>query len=212
MADFEVAYRLAADLAGAKVDVNEAQKVLAYVRTQDEGRALFDYLRTINDSGGEVIVIRSNQTLDYYRQLQIACERHLRPLQNDFNSLIQTFAWSLRLLRYYRAVPDVLPSALQPNTSDEPKHERKNEPAFAVPEVGDIFTDKILEVGEAGVVLQVPGFAVEKVVALITPEHKGTRKYRANKDTARVEVIGVRTLKNGRVMLDVKPAPRPKKE
>jgi len=46
-------------------------------------------------------VIRSNQTLDYYRNLQSACQRHLRGMA--YEELALTLGWALRLLRYYRA-------------------------------------------------------------------------------------------------------------
>ena len=54
-------------------------------------------------------MIRSKQTLDYYREIQGACDRHLRPLRSDDQRVLQTCAWSLRLLRYYKEVPDAAP-------------------------------------------------------------------------------------------------------
>jgi hypothetical protein len=103
---FETAHALAADLAGASIDPNEAQKVLAYARSKPgDTDALFDYLRMVVSQGGAVI--RSGRTLSYYRDLEAACKQHLRPIK-DYDELLQTFGWSLRLLRYYRAVPDSL--------------------------------------------------------------------------------------------------------
>lgn len=98
----QTAALLAADLAGARVDPNEAQKALAYLRVQRETRALLDYLRAIVRNGQ--VVIRSRQTLDYYRALLEACERHLRGLSAE--EAAQTLGWAIRLLRYYRAVPN----------------------------------------------------------------------------------------------------------
>ena len=88
--DFATAELLAADLSGAKVDPNEAQKVLAYARSKRSGRALFDYVRAVLADGRAVI--RSKQTLDYYREIQGACDRHLRPLRSDDQRMLQTFA------------------------------------------------------------------------------------------------------------------------
>lgn len=99
-----IAEALAADLAGAQVDPNEAQKALAYLRSQGNGKALFDYLHAIVNNGR--VVIRSGRTLGYYRELLAACERHLGPLKDDYEQMLLTFGWSLRLLRYYRAVPE----------------------------------------------------------------------------------------------------------
>jgi hypothetical protein len=103
--DLQVAQLLAADLAGANVDVNEAQKALAYMLTQEKPRQFFDYLRTINRHG--YTVVRSNRTIGYYRDLQAACERHLDGMEID--EMRQTLGWALRLLRYYKAVPDAEP-------------------------------------------------------------------------------------------------------
>ena len=83
MTNFRTAETLAADLAGASVDPNEAQKALAYLRSKRESKALFDYLRVVSNNGGAVI--RSGRTLRYYRDLLAICQCHLR------------------LLRYYRA-------------------------------------------------------------------------------------------------------------
>jgi hypothetical protein len=205
---FEPAQLLAADLAGANIDPNEAQKALAYVRAQRQGRALFTYLQAINNDGREVI--RSNLTLSYYRELLNACERHLRPMQDDPERLIQTFAWSIRLLRYYRAVPNAIPALLQPVPMPDRAQQRKDEPTTALPEVGDIFTGPVTEVGEDAVLVKVPGFAIDKVTGVIEVLRLEGRKYRPGKDTARVEVLNIRTLKSGRVILELKPAPRKK--
>lgn len=92
---------LAADLAGAGIDPNEAQKALAYLRSKRDPKAFFDYLQAIVTNGQAVI--RSRQTLDYYRNLQDACQRHLRGMA--YEEMALTLGWALRLLRYYRAVP-----------------------------------------------------------------------------------------------------------
>ena len=73
MTHFPIAEALAADLAGAGVDPNEAQKALAYLRSRRSGKAFFDYLQAVVNNGQ--VVIRSRQTLDYYRVLQQACQR-----------------------------------------------------------------------------------------------------------------------------------------
>ncbi len=100
--DGYTAETLAADLAGAKVDPNEAQKALAYLRKNRDEKQFFAYLRAIVQDGRAVI--RSGRTLDYYRNLLTACERHLRGMPAD--EMAQTLGWAIRLLRYYKAVPD----------------------------------------------------------------------------------------------------------
>ncbi|MCG8349958.1 MAG: hypothetical protein MI924_19510 [Chloroflexales bacterium] len=211
MTNFRAAETLAADLAGASVDPNEAQKALAYLRSKRESKALFDYLRAVSNNGGAVI--RSGRTLGYYRDLLAICQRHLRPLQDDYAQMLATFAWSLRLLRYYRAV----------SWAAEEKAAGKSRKGIAVeaqvsvpparpagptiPAVGDIFTGPILDADESAVIIEAPGFAVEDVIGVIKAEHMGARKYRIG-NAARVEVVNVRTLKNGRVIVEVKSAPK----
>jgi hypothetical protein len=104
MTDHAIAHALASDLAEAEVDPNEAQKTLAYLRSKQESDALFDYLQAVVTNGR--VVIRSNRTLGYYTDLEKACRKHLTPLKKDYPVMLQTFAWSLRLLRYYRQVPE----------------------------------------------------------------------------------------------------------
>jgi hypothetical protein len=97
-----IARALAEDLAETEVDPNEAQKTLAYLKSRGESRALFDYLKTVVQNGGAVI--RSGRTLGYYRNLEKACKQHLKPLQDDYEAMLWTFGWSLRLLRYNNTV------------------------------------------------------------------------------------------------------------
>ena len=51
----EAAESLAADLAGARVDPNEAQKALAYLRSKKNPKLFFDYLRAINQKGPQIL-------------------------------------------------------------------------------------------------------------------------------------------------------------
>jgi hypothetical protein len=102
--DYERAEKLARALAEARVDPNEAQKALAYLRSERRGAALFDYLDLIGTKGTGAVV-RSNQTLGYYQDLSALCDKHLGPLKPDYGLLVQTYALALRLLRYYIATP-----------------------------------------------------------------------------------------------------------
>jgi hypothetical protein len=76
--------------------------------------------------------------------------------------------------------------------------------APGLPEVGAVFTGKILEDDGTSVVLEVPDFAHNKALARIGPNVRGTRKYRVD-NAARVEVLSVRTLKSGLTIVEVKP-------
>lgn len=202
MVDFTTASRLAADLAG-NVDPNEAAKTLAYLRAVGNGKELFAYLRAINQHGN--VVVRSRQTQRYYQDMLTAFERHLRPLQDDYDEMAQTLGWAIRLLRYYRAVPEYQPAHTSAQTSDT-STATPSQSVRAIPEVGDIFTNTIIDVDpDIGVAIEIPGFDQEEAIGVIKVERMGSRKYKIG-NSARVEVVRVRTLKSGRVMVDVQPA------
>ncbi|MFQ3632400.1 hypothetical protein [Roseiflexus sp.] len=226
MKTFQTAELLAADLAGARVDHNEAQKVLAYVRSQRSSKALFDYLQAVVSNGRAVI--RSNQTLDYYRSLQNACTRHLRGM--DYEELIWTLGWAIRLMRYYRDYPDKAPkrtvdggastqepTVQQPSDSAGGKTQSaqggtpapvKSVSGIAL-QVGSVFTGKVIEDDENYFVIEVPGYSSDKVIAVLKRD-ESTPKFVVNKDSARVEVTGIREARSGRTILDVRRAPKAK--
>lgn len=205
MTDFSIAQTLAADLAGARVDPNEAQKALAYLRSTQDGKQFFAYLRAIVQDGRAVI--RSGQTLDYYRNLLAACERHLRGM--DADAMLQTLGWAIRLLRYYRVAPEAAQEQavpLPPPAGGTTAESRKPQPAAPqLPAVGEVFTGKVLERDETAVVVQVPGFDESNVFAVLKVE-SNTPRWTPGKDSARVEVVNVRTLKNGKTVLEVRRA------
>jgi hypothetical protein len=207
---FETSSLLAADLAGAQIDPNEAQKALAYLRTKKDAKQFFEYLRAINKDGRAVI--RSGQTLGYYRDLLVACERHLRGMQAD--EMAQTLGWAIRLLRYYRVVPDAAEllreQAASPRVQAFAEPSKAAEPVKAaeqLPAVGDTFVGKIIAVDESAVLITIPGFTEDKAVGVMqaaTIPGGRTERYREG-NMARVEVMGLRTLKNGRVIVELKP-------
>jgi hypothetical protein len=219
MITFEIANILAADLAGASMDPNEAQKALAYLRKTQDGRLFFDYLRAIKKDGRAVI--RSGQTLRYYDDLLSACERHLRPLQNKPEEMLYTLAWAIRLLRYYRAVPEAAEMLADEQRSQDAKRTSPPLPTQAsapiprpaapqIPAIGEVFGGRVRSVEPAGVQIQVKSLSEDLVIGVIKAEALAGRQYRVG-DTARVEVVGTRTLKSGLIVLEVKPAPKPPK-
>lgn len=183
MPPFTTAEQLAADLAGGSVDPNEAQKALAYLRSKRDPKAFFAYLNAIVKDGR--VVIRSNQTLGYYREILAACQRHLKGM--DYDEMVQTLGWALRLLRYYRNVPEAVRKAVEaevppaealpvvtPPTSTtvslsepapvKPKaSDRLTQPA-APKKVGDIFTGNVLAVDKEIFLLELPGHPHVKVI------------------------------------------------
>lgn len=197
---------LAADLAGARVDPNEAQKALAYLRSKKNGKQFFEYLRAINQNGRAVI--RSGQTLGYYRDLLAACERHLRPLQDKPDEMLNTLAWAIRLLRYYRAVPEAA-TLMQQGQAPAPPVEAMPArlTAPALPAISETFVGKVVGVDETAVLLAVPGFGEDKAIGVLKAEAIAggrTERYRVG-NAARVEVTGARTLKSGRTIVELRP-------
>ena len=210
---------LAADLAGAGVDPNEAQKAMAYLRSKRDPKAFFDYLQAIVTNGRAVI--RSNQTLDYYRNLQSACQRHLRGMA--YEELALTLGWALRLLRYYRAVPWAAEEKAAERRAPVQAPRRAaaadtgaatgarpqapppaaTPPARELPAVGATFTGKVLDGDGQFFVIEVPGFKPDRVFAALKIEPE-VPKYRVGKDSARVQVTGVRQTKTGKTVLDVR--------
>jgi ribosomal protein S1 len=80
-----------------------------------------------------------------------------------------------------------------------------------IPQKGEVFRGKVLEVGEKAVVIQVEDFDAEQVVGVMRAETiagNDTSRYQEGND-ARVEVIDVRK-KDARIILELKPAPRKK--
>jgi len=194
MEHFPTAESLAADLAGAQVDPNEAQKALAYLRSKRSGKAFFDYLQAIVKNGH--VVIRSQQTLTYYQEMLRACQRHLQPLQNDYEQMAQTLGWALRLLRYYRAVPEAAQEKAAQQRRSSPS--RTTERSYP-----DEFTGKVVDGDDTVFLIQVPDADPGKVIAVLAIE-EGVPKYRIGKDSARVVVVETRQAKNGRTILTVR--------
>ena len=224
----ERASALARDLRDAQVDHNEAQKALAYLRINRDGQAYFAYLQAIVQNGQ--VVIRSNKTIGYYRNLLELSRRHLRNLPPE--DMTATLAWAIRLLRYYEEVPEaerqgldvalaVAPSALQDDAArtstgsvrspEQSKSSRESSIHQKIPQKGEVFVGKVLEVGEDAVMIQVYDFDADQVVGVMRAETiagNDTSRYQEG-NNARVEVIDVRK-KNARTILELKPAPRKK--
>jgi hypothetical protein len=225
----ERASALARDLRDAQVDHNEAQKALAYLRINRDGQAYFAYLQAIVQNGR--VVIRSNQTIGYYRDLLELSRRHLRNLPPE--DMTATLAWAIRLLRYYKEVPEAerqgldvapaaAPSAPQGDNAartstgsvrspEQSKSSRESSIHQKIPQKGEVFVGKVLEVGEDAVMIQVYDFDADQVVGVMRAETiagNDTSRYQEGND-ARVEVIDVRK-KGARTILELKPAPRKK--
>ena len=207
---------LAADLAGARVDPNEAQKALAYLRTKRDERKFFEYLRAIAYDGRAVV--RSGQTLGHYRELLAASERHLRGMPAD--QMAETLGWAIRLLRYHRAVPGAEiarpasngrhAGAAQPVESAQPLASMAvgQAPQLAgprLPAVGDSFLGQVVAADASAVLVEVPGFGEEQAIGIIRAEQLGGKRFAAG-SAARVEVVGARLLRSGKTIVELRPS------
>jgi hypothetical protein len=237
MEPVERANELAAALARRGVDPSEVAGVFRHLRafldqatidgsTPDQGvEYWWRWLETIAGPG-LAAVQRSNQTEGYYREIYAACGRSLRELPPK--ELAQTLGWTVRLTRYHRLVGQGgarSPSGPQPVRPSMPMAEpraprpqplqrepmRPPEPpkpkAPELPAVGNTFTGAVLQIDESAVAIEVPGFDAEKTIGVNKAADLAGRRYREG-NTARVEVIGVRTLKSGRTIVELRPAKR----
>lgn len=75
-------------------------------------------------------------------------------------------------------------------------------------QVGDVFTGLVVDVSEKGVIVAIPNISQKSQLAVIASDKLQGKRYIANKDTARVEVIKVRNGKDGLIIYDVMPASR----
>jgi hypothetical protein len=224
--NFHTADALARTLAKREVDPNEVAKCFTHLRDfleaagsdqQGQQQATdrwWTWLETVAGPAARTVV-RSNRTRGYYADLLDACQLHLANL--DPAALSHALGWAVRLMRYYRNVQGALaqptpftrapiatgaqPSAVpQPGASSQPKK-------ASLPQVGDVFTAKVLEIDERAVFIEVPGFTIEQALGMIKTEALDGRRYRVD-NNARVEVVAVRQTKSGRMIIELKPAPR----
>ncbi len=143
----------------------------------------------------------------------------------DYDDLIQTLGWAIRLMRYYREFPDKAPKrtvadsapAQQPPDAAREKGSPAQssaaapaKPALAL-EVGSIFTGKVIEGDENYFVIEAPGHSKDKVIAVLKRD-ASTPNFVVDKDMARVEVVGIREARGGRTILEVRRAPKAKRK
>ncbi|MFQ3663812.1 MAG: hypothetical protein SNJ69_15660, partial [Chloroflexaceae bacterium] len=76
-------------------------------------------------------------------------------------------------------------------------------------QVGSVFTGKVIEGDENYFVIEVSRYSPDKVIAVLKRD-ASTPKFVVSKDTARVEVVGIRESRSGRTILDVRWAPKAK--
>ena len=104
---WEIAHDIAFDLVDWGTDPNELGKVIAFIRrhqgeSDTKNRLMMLVQRLANTRNA---LIRSRQTQRFYRNIQEACQKHLRNI-SDTDEILTVLGWSLRLMRYYRVEPE----------------------------------------------------------------------------------------------------------
>ena len=104
---WSIAHDIAFDLVDWGTDPNELGKVIAFMRrhrgeSDAKNRLLTLVQRLANTRNA---LIRSRQTQRFYRNIQKACQTHLREI-SDTSEILTILGWSLRLMRYYRVEPE----------------------------------------------------------------------------------------------------------
>lgn len=98
-----IARRIVQDGANA----GELKKAMAYLRTcadaPDGGTRFFKYLGNLVGAGDRIG--HSKRTVEYYRGLNDACIKYLKPLQDSPQTMLEILGWAGRLIPYYQASP-----------------------------------------------------------------------------------------------------------
>lgn len=198
----EISKNIALSLHKNEIDINEFQKTLDYLKTKRNINDYYSYLALISNNGS--VVIRSSRTLRYYRDIYKILLDYKEILENNSEYAHWILAWAARLVGYYTVASfNNIQEIFQ--HSNQPKK-------LTIPSIGDIFTSAITAIDETAAILLIPGFAIEKAVGVLKAESLPDgrlERYREG-NSARVEVIGTRTQKSGRVILELKPAPKEK--
>jgi cold shock CspA family protein len=97
---FDAARAMAQAWVRQHTDPNEVAKSLRYLVEHPNGRHFFHYLRTVIQEGQAVV--RSGRSLDYYRQIDQVCRKHLEAYQDDPETMAEVLGWAVRLMRYYQ--------------------------------------------------------------------------------------------------------------
>lgn len=109
-ARFDIANKMAENLARAGTDHNEVAKASGYLSQTRDAKAFFTWLDWMATPRVSEKLARSNRTPEYYRQIRDACQQ-LRPIKN-VDEIAQTMGWAVRLMRYIPKARPVKPEEL----------------------------------------------------------------------------------------------------
>ena len=104
---WKTAHAIARQIVQNGANAGELKKAIAYLRTcagtTDGGTRFFKYLGNL--VGGGDRIGHSKKTVDYYRGLNDACIKYLKPLQDSPEVMLEILGWAGRLIAYYQASP-----------------------------------------------------------------------------------------------------------
>ncbi len=121
----KIGEQIAKELVRSQTDPNEVSKAFAYIRThQEDGRNIFDLLSAMVNGGR--YLVRSNRTLDYYREIWHSCDKYLRGYRDKPDEMAYILGWTVRLMRYYQVEPGLTPA--QPLASSGGQAEKPRDP------------------------------------------------------------------------------------
>lgn len=108
-AQWQVAHAIARDLVASETDVNELGKAIAYLRSainrdaSSAGTQFFKFLKTLVGNGNQIGY--GGRTINYYRNIDKACNAHLKGEEAYAQGMLQILGWTARLIRYYKVTP-----------------------------------------------------------------------------------------------------------
>jgi hypothetical protein len=104
---WQAAHAIARKIVQEGANAGELKKAMAYLRTcsdaPDGGIRFFKYLSNLVIGGNRIG--HSKRTVDYYRGLNDACIKYLKPLQDSPQVILEILGWAGRLIAYYQANP-----------------------------------------------------------------------------------------------------------
>ncbi len=104
---WKTAHAIARQIVQNGANAGELKKAMAYLRTcadqADGGTRFFKYLGNL--VGGGDRIGHSKRTVEYYRGLNEACLKYLKPLQDSPQVMLEILGWAGRLIAYYQGSP-----------------------------------------------------------------------------------------------------------
>lgn len=104
---WQAAHMIARQTVQNGANAGELKKAMAYLRTcadaPEGGTKFFKYLGNLVNAGDRIG--HSKRTIDYYRGLNDACIKYLKPIQDSPQMMLEILGWAGRLISYYQASP-----------------------------------------------------------------------------------------------------------